>query len=162
MSLLAWAGLPGPRWVKLFICAPESVAKEENGPEMSLVLSLAKTTATKLQLVEHGWDDELLSPVLLLPLLYPWSFSLCEYSFQRQKDILYLFGNRLKVGVGCRSRDLVLLLLPPAIICAPLMLSAVESCFLELSGGGGEDEGKRDPAQEDLCSNLSHFCPWKM
>lgn len=44
--------------------------------------------------------------------------------------------------MGCRSRDLVLLLLPPAIICAPFMLSAIESYFLELSGGGGEDEGK--------------------
>lgn len=50
----------------------------------------------------------------------------------------------------------MLLLLPSAIVCAPLMLSAIESLFLELSGEGGEDEGKRDPTQEDLCSDLSH------
>lgn len=41
---------------------------------MSFVVSLAKTTAAKLQQVQHGWDDdddddELLCPVLLLPLL---------------------------------------------------------------------------------------------
>lgn len=47
----------------------QSVEKEGNEPEMSLVALLVKTTAAKFQLVRHGWDDELLSPVLLLPLL---------------------------------------------------------------------------------------------
>lgn len=52
-----------------FSSVHQSVGKEENEPEMSLVMSLAKTTAAKFQLVMmHGWDDELLSPVLLLPL----------------------------------------------------------------------------------------------
>lgn len=48
---------------------------------MGLVVSLAKTTAARLQLVEHGWDDELLvspaappSPLALV--------ILCEYLFQ--------------------------------------------------------------------------------
>lgn len=48
---------------------------------MGLLVSLAKTTAAKLQLVEHGWDDELLvspaappSPLALV--------ILCEYLFQ--------------------------------------------------------------------------------
>lgn len=47
----------------------QSVEKEEDEPETILVVLLAKTTATEFQLVMHGWDDELLSPVLLLPLL---------------------------------------------------------------------------------------------
>lgn len=38
-----------------------SVEKEENEPEMSLLVSMAKTTAAEFQLVMHGWDDELLS-----------------------------------------------------------------------------------------------------
>lgn len=48
---------------------------------MGLVVLLAKTTAARLQLVEHGWDDELLvspaappSPLALV--------ILCEYLFQ--------------------------------------------------------------------------------
>lgn len=48
---------------------------------MGLVVSLAKSTAAKLQLVEHGSDDELLvSPAApLSPLAL---VTLCEYLFQ--------------------------------------------------------------------------------
>lgn len=167
-------GCQAPGWVRKLSSVLE---RQQQRRKMSLVVSLAWNHCSKASaggaLLGRGSDDELLSPVLLLPLLQSLSFCTSMNTYSNNKKTLCASSGTGWRGLQeqgphiCGAASCSRLVLEAnscsfwCDVFASLILSAIESLFLQPSGRAEEDKGKRNPTQRICVQTFLIFAPRK-